>query len=394
MRGSLALVLFGAALSFARAARAADAPSADLRDTYAPLSHEAGLHDEPVSIPDTGEVTAAVRISYAFRPIVLRDEAGEIHSRVVEHQFTGDAVVSFGILHRLAFGIDLPHLLGQVGDDLQGDALATEVVDARAIPIAALGDPGLRAKVAIVIPEPDERGVPRGFGLGVDERFTLPLGDETSFLGEGNVTSETRVLAELGTGPVSFYANLGVKLRGDAGAYACGTDQPEAACASRFGHELPFGLAVALHPSELGIDDDGHVTIIAETRGHVPLSPITPFDASQPSAWYASVAGRFRIGDVALLTAVELGLNDGVGVAPFGATFGVSYAPRSRDTDGDGVADEDDRCATFAEDLDGFEDQDGCPEMDNDGDGVPDALDACPNVVGDASSAHSGCPTE
>ena len=34
------------------------------------------------------------------------------------------------------------------------------------------------------------------------------------------------------------------------------------------------------------------------------------------------------------------------------------------------------------EDLDGFQDEDGCPDPDNDGDGIVDRLDACPNDPG------------
>ncbi len=39
-----------------------------------------------------------------------------------------------------------------------------------------------------------------------------------------------------------------------------------------------------------------------------------------------------------------------------------------------------DRCPGDSEDVDGFEDGDGCPEFDNDQDGIPDARDQCPNV--------------
>ena len=42
------------------------------------------------------------------------------------------------------------------------------------------------------------------------------------------------------------------------------------------------------------------------------------------------------------------------------------------------------------EDLDGFEDADGCPDFDNDLDGVPDTLDKCPNEAGPAD--NNGCP--
>jgi OmpA-OmpF porin, OOP family len=43
-----------------------------------------------------------------------------------------------------------------------------------------------------------------------------------------------------------------------------------------------------------------------------------------------------------------------------------------------------------AEDKDGFEDDDGCPEVDNDKDGLLDTVDACPNEAGPPES--KGCP--
>ncbi|PJA76266.1 hypothetical protein CO151_03300 [bacterium CG_4_9_14_3_um_filter_65_15] len=49
-----------------------------------------------------------------------------------------------------------------------------------------------------------------------------------------------------------------------------------------------------------------------------------------------------------------------------------------RDRDGDGIADRKDLCPTEAEDRDGFQDGDGCPDFDNDGDGIPDSYDLAP----------------
>jgi len=60
------------------------------------------------------------------------------------------------------------------------------------------------------------------------------------------------------------------------------------------------------------------------------------------------------------------------------------------DNDGDGVSDADDKCPDEAEDIDGFEDEDGCPDPDNDGDGILDADDQCPNDAG--SAENNGCP--
>ncbi len=61
-----------------------------------------------------------------------------------------------------------------------------------------------------------------------------------------------------------------------------------------------------------------------------------------------------------------------------------------QDTDGDGIPDEIDRCPLDAEDKDGFQDEDGCPDADNDGDGIVDAMDACPNNPGPLT--NRGCP--
>lgn len=48
------------------------------------------------------------------------------------------------------------------------------------------------------------------------------------------------------------------------------------------------------------------------------------------------------------------------------------------DNDADGIPDATDKCPLCPEDKDGFEDTDGCPELDNDKDGVPDKKDVCP----------------
>ncbi len=59
------------------------------------------------------------------------------------------------------------------------------------------------------------------------------------------------------------------------------------------------------------------------------------------------------------------------------------------DNDVDGVNDSLDRCAMQAEDKDGFEDRDGCPDPDNDRDGVLDPADRCPDEAG----TDGGCPS-
>ena len=62
------------------------------------------------------------------------------------------------------------------------------------------------------------------------------------------------------------------------------------------------------------------------------------------------------------------------------------------DKDGDGLMDSEDKCPTIAEDMDGFQDDDGCPDFDNDG--VQDKDDKCPNQGEDRDNFEDtdGCP--
>jgi len=64
------------------------------------------------------------------------------------------------------------------------------------------------------------------------------------------------------------------------------------------------------------------------------------------------------------------------------------------DTDGDGLTDDVDKCPNEAEDKDGFQDDDGCPDLDDDGDGIPDASDKCKMEPEDKDNFEDedGCP--
>ncbi len=65
-----------------------------------------------------------------------------------------------------------------------------------------------------------------------------------------------------------------------------------------------------------------------------------------------------------------------------------------RDSDKDGLADPDDKCPNDPEDVDQFEDEDGCPDKDNDNDLIDDPYDKCPNNAEDldAFEDDDGCP--
>jgi len=61
------------------------------------------------------------------------------------------------------------------------------------------------------------------------------------------------------------------------------------------------------------------------------------------------------------------------------------------DNDKDGINDKEDKCPMDPEDKDGFQDADGCPDPDNDKDGIPDLKDKCPNEA-QGADGKEGCP--
>ncbi len=65
-----------------------------------------------------------------------------------------------------------------------------------------------------------------------------------------------------------------------------------------------------------------------------------------------------------------------------------------KDTDNDQILDSEDECPEAAEDFDGFEDEDGCPDLDNDFDNIRDSFDECPNEAEDFDGFEDedGCP--
>ncbi len=74
--------------------------------------------------------------------------------------------------------------------------------------------------------------------------------------------------------------------------------------------------------------------------------------------------------------------------------FGWKGFLTAQDADHDGIKDDVDRCPKDAEDIDGFEDADGCPDNDNDSDGIPDKEDKCPDEAedDDGHQDSDGCP--
>ena len=360
LRGLAIAGALGCAITISAPARSQPKPSLDLRQFQPSADPRGSLYLEPSSTPGPGQWNSSAWLSYAYRSVVLRDSEGDVTSVVVRHQMSLDLLANLGVGKRGAIGLAVPSVLYQDGDS--SPSIARAMGDS-AVPHQALGDLAFLGKVTLV-PQ-DELG---GFGLAALGRLSLPSGSRHSFVGEGTVTSEARLLAELRLIAVSIQATTGFRTRAAPRDFAGKT----------WGDDLPWGVAVAVKPQALGWDSKGRWTWVAETHGWLAAGPASPFSDAAVSPALVGVSARYALGDVSLLGGVEGPLDQAAGVPLVRAVGSIHWAPRSHDLDHDGVQDDVDECPDLAEDRDGFEDHDGCPDFDNDDDGVPDGSDRCP----------------
>ena len=355
----------------AGSAQADPIPSLDLRNFQPPTDPEGSLYLEPVATPGPLNWNVGLWPSYAHNLVVLENANGDEVASAVSDQVSIDYLLGLGIGDRLAVGLALPTIVYQTGDDVAPFA------GGGALPTAALGDLAITAKAAFL--PPGELG---GFGLAAVSRVTFPTGNASSYVSEGAATGELRLLGELSLVAIQLRVTAGAKVRGEEQDYIGET----------FGHDLPWGAELLVRPQVLGLDDKGRWAWALETRGAIAITP--SFAAGPQSPALIGLSARYGVGDVSALLGVELPLNDAVGVPSVRAVLGLGWAPRFYDADNDAIADEKDECPELAEDKDGFQDGDGCPDFDNDDDGAPDDVDRCPaeREDSDGFEDEDGCP--
>lgn len=76
------------------------------------------------------------------------------------------------------------------------------------------------------------------------------------------------------------------------------------------------------------------------------------------------LTGWKKFGFIALQAGMGYGLGNGIGSPDFRGLLGFAWLPKfaKKDTDRDGITNSTDQCPDKAEDIDGFQDTDGCPE--------------------------------
>ena len=207
----------------------------------------------------------------------------------------------------------------------------------------AMGDVAITGMFNLLVPEAEDDGL----GLGLTTRVSLPTGAEELGLGEDGVRVEPGLAATYAGGPFTVTANAGLDFR------------PEVAERGGISNDNRFtagaGLGYAL----------GETTgVTLESRLAVPLS-------DQPVDGQATPVELFLTGRQQTNTGLHfvgggsVGVGPGVGAAEFRLFAGLGLTRRqgqSMDPDGDGIIGDDDLCPQRPERMNGYMDEDGCPD--------------------------------
>lgn len=131
--------------------------------------------------------------------------------------------------------------------------------------------------------------------------------------------------------------------------------------------------------------------------GSDPLRLSPGISITPPGGFFLTLGGDIDLSADSLSRYTKWGKAVDIAVQPqwrFAASIGWAGFILPQDADQDGIKDNEDRCPHDPEDIDGFEDSDGCPDPDNDNDGIPDVRDKCMNDPEDKDGFEDedGCP--
>ena len=280
--------------------------------------------------------------NYAQDPLVFRftdpDAPEDLEETVLLSSVATFNLLGFYNVDRYRFGIDVPLNPLASGYDLTDGYL--------------MGDIALDAKAELI--NRHESPV----GLAVALRGTMPTGNEEAWLGASQPTIGGRAVLATGSEVIT---TLNVGFRTGATTVDDGFS---------VGSQILTGLGV-----KLPLASQTWVSVESNSRYYINASePVAGFGAEALACLHVN-----PFDDLVFTMGTGTGLFEGVGTPDFRVVTGLVWAPYRQpvapattgpDLDADGIADDLDRCPDQAEDYNGIDDFDGCP----DGDWTPTSL--------------------
>lgn len=295
-------------------------------------------------------------LNYARHPLIIA-EGTDLVSPLVAGRASLDLLGSVSFGERLAVGLGLPVFL-QHGDAASG---------------AGVGDLRMVPKLALLSDLED------GVGLALAGEVRAPTHGGDFAGGARSLSFIPKLIVDHRfPGGLRIGANVGVTLRENQ-SYLNVTQGDELVYAAAVGYRFG-GLSGR---TEIGVELNGGVNLADAGDEEVALEALGFLRHALSPQWQ-------------MTGGAGAGVLEGYGVPTWRVFIGASFTPTSHDRDYDGVPDSRDQCVEFAEDRDGVEDADGCPEedLDGDSDGVSDNDDRCPTEKETINGRddHDGCP--
>ncbi|MBN2802790.1 MAG: OmpA family protein [Deltaproteobacteria bacterium] len=315
---------------------------------------------------------AGIFFNYQNDPLVLRNSNDGVARKVIEHQVTSDIGVAFAITKWLDVGLSFPMHIYQAGEGYAGGDSPNAF---------SIGDLRLHLKFRLVQSKNEV------FALAFAPVVSAPTGQLLDkFSGSASFTFIPKLNMDFSWEYGGFAINAGYKIAKEQNVANITVDD-----------EIVMGAGAWIWfvPQKFSIIGEATAT----TRAKAPFKNIeeTPVEA----------LGSLRLFPVPWLhlnLGAGAGLTKGYAMPDFRVIFGavmtfkkkepVKQIEAPKDTDGDGIFDDDDACPADPEDKDGFQDEDGCPDPDNDMDKVLDVNDKCPMDPEDPDNFEDedGCP--
>lgn len=354
-----------------------------------PTTSGTAFQVQTAEVGDSGELVVSAAASYASNPLVLGTDATS--KPLVKNRTMLSLGTAYAFGDRFEAGAHIP-LYMQSGE--------TVVSGTTMVPAAegtAAGNLTIHGKVRFV------RTPTLHLGLGAS--VTLPTASDSEFAGTELPTGRVLALATyMPVLPLAIHINAGGVLR--KAVQFANVDQ---------GSGVAWGAGASFRAFDrvfLQIEAYGDA-IPGGSRGR----PTTTNPMGEPAllkTFEGLVGARVQLSRQASVgLAVGRGLTGDVGTPDLRGVLTFAFAPSARelpplhrpppevpadpnkdDTDYDRLVDAKDKCPKDREDKDGFEDEDGCPDLDDDKDGVPDTADKCKDKTEDKDgfADGDGCP--
>lgn len=369
---------------------------------------------EGTLVPGAGLWNAGATVEYVHAPLVASAPDGE--RRLIRDQLWTTFSAQIGIGTRWALGLQVPVLLYQSADATVRAPASSGLGDLRAVLRWSTRAEG-GTSAGLSSSQVSQRQIERreGLGFGLNLALTAPTAEPGSYAGAGAPTAhlygvfDVRIARVIGAVSLGYRARLDDRWPSQSGS--CTTaGVPEVSCLydTPLRDQITYGVAVrqplegllslillAASPraASATILSGYYASTYATLQGAIDAR--APFSSASGSPLEMGAGLQRPQGDFTLTLGASWAMNSAPGTPSARVIFGLQWAPRFLDEDHDGFRDDPsvDQCIGLAEDFDGFQDNDGCPE-DNDNDSVPEEEDRCPFVDEDEDGFQDddGCP--